>query len=1014
MMKKLRKLLGIVLAFMFVAILPSCSPKIETFKIRATTYEEGSIVVGNSLPLVINIEPKPKKDPVIDWMTTNPSIASFDGNKLKGLKIGEVEVQGRIGKTYSNILKITVRPEACVNDDHEFGDVVVTHQPKCLTNGLGYKVCTKCLEKVDVQVPALDHDWRYTNNVEPTCTTSGTMTRVCNRCNVEETKDFEPLGHKFPASIVKLTFDSSAYESDEAHRVSTPEQAKALIKFDSNADDIKEVSLSSHIQSVVTIGEDEYPNVLKLGSSNGSSYINLKFGQKYQSITFDIVRFYRDKPTSLDVNGKQKSIEEYFPGDCLTKQEYTFEEPTDTFYISSIAVDSEGSHVSVIRGIELALPTGGVKYNEVEPLCTVDGGYDTGKPCERCGLDNEKVHTSIPATGHDFTSLVSRVEPTCLDDGFEAHYECNNCDAYFDLEKNEVAAADLTIAARGSHNFVDVPEVPSTCDTKGTSAYQRCLDCGYETDFEVLPYRDHEFGEDGWCIYGCGQNIEHIHIYLDYTSNNDATCTSNGTKTGTCRCGETNTIEDEGSMLPHSSNNDEAQTVKYTFTGVLEESKNTAQGLNSNGGFYIINSMTTSGTNIRPVDIKYLETMYFGANGGSDPNKYVNHDCIKLGSTSAAGSLTFIFDDNLLISKVTIKATGWDLDTAELDVNGISYKVSSLMAKEFNPSTLIYSIPGTNTLTISNTNKKPVCIFEIELEYIYENVKVENYVGATCKEEGSYDLVKVCYDCGAIISTTHTVINTYEHDYKATASKAATCTTTGNKLYYTCNICSNVMVDDSFHPTTLTDMTIPAKGHSFGEWIAQVDATCEQSGVLGHKVCSTCEKNFDEDGKELGSLVIAKSAHTYVDGICDVCGAEKPVIGEQQEYTTEFLSKGWTAKTNNVDDNWTQITAGSGFTANQGLARTAGECEGKSTKEYKNVTKVEVKYCTNKSAGAGTITVTIGSEVQVINVKYSGSDDGRTIQSTILEFDAANGVIDIKINTTTNSLYLNSIVVTAD
>ena len=40
--------------------------------------------------------------------------------------------------------------------------------------------------------------------------------------------------------------------------------------------------------------------------------------------------------------------------------------------------------------------------------------------------------------------------------------------------------------------------------------------------------------------------------YENYTSNNDATCTANGTETGTCVCGATDTREVANSKLPHS------------------------------------------------------------------------------------------------------------------------------------------------------------------------------------------------------------------------------------------------------------------------------------------------------------------------------------------------------------------------------------------------------------------------------------------------------------------------------
>ena len=40
-----------------------------------------------------------------------------------------------------------------------------------------------------------------------------------------------------------------------------------------------------------------------------------------------------------------------------------------------------------------------------------------------------------------------------------------------------------------------------------------------------------------------------------------------------------------------------------------------------------------------------------------------------------------------------------------------------------------------------------------------------------------------------------------------------------------------------------------AKGHSYGQWISEVPATAEASGVLGHYKCGVCAKVFDENKK---------------------------------------------------------------------------------------------------------------------------------------------------------------------
>lgn len=57
---------------------------------------------------------------------------------------------------------------------------------------------------------------------------------------------------------------------------------------------------------------------------------------------------------------------------------------------------------------------------------------------------------------------------------------------------------------------------------------------------------------------------------------------------------------------------------------------------------------------------------------------------------------------------------------------------------------------------------------------------------------------------------------------------------------------------------------IKALGHTYGEWIAEVSPTCENEGIVGHYHCSTCEKNFDAEKHELGSIVVSVLEHDMV------------------------------------------------------------------------------------------------------------------------------------------------------
>ena len=95
---------------------------------------------------------------------------------------------------------------------------------------------------------------------------------------------------------------------------------------------------------------------------------------------------------------------------------------------------------------------------------------------------------------------------------------CTECDEQFD---------------KAAHTFDDGVVTDPTCTEGGYTTYT-CTVCGYS-------YQDNETTALG-------------HNFVDYVSDNNATCTSDGTKTAKCtRCEVTDTIADAGSMLAHNA-----------------------------------------------------------------------------------------------------------------------------------------------------------------------------------------------------------------------------------------------------------------------------------------------------------------------------------------------------------------------------------------------------------------------------------------------------------------------------
>ncbi len=112
----------------------------------------------------------------------------------------------------------------------------------------------------------------------------------------------------------------------------------------------------------------------------------------------------------------------------------------------------------------------------------------------------------------------------------------------------------------------------------------------------------------------------------------------------------------------------------------------------------------------------------------------------------------------------------------------------------------------------------------------HTNTEVTGAVEATCTATG-YTGDTVCKDCGETIAT-GTEIAKKDHTEVTVAGKEATCTATGLTEGKKCSVCDTV---------TVAQETIPAKGHSFGEWTVVKAPTTEAQG-LEERVCACGEK----------------------------------------------------------------------------------------------------------------------------------------------------------------------------
>lgn len=223
--------------------------------------------------------------------------------------------------------------------------------------------------------------------------------------------------------------------------------------------------------------------------------------------------------------------------------------------------------------------------NAKDATCT-ENGYTGDTYCNDCGL-LVSLGKNIEAPGHDYKD-VAEVPATCVAEGTAATQQCKRC-GY------TVPAQTLPIDLNNHANIVKDVAVAPTCTKTGLTEGSHCGDCNkILIAQEVVSFTNHtevidpavaatctETGltEGSHCsvcneILVAQKTVSALnHSFTNYISNDDATCTEDGTKTAKCdRCDVTDTQSDEGSAKGHTPVVDAAVAPTYSSVGLTEGS----------------------------------------------------------------------------------------------------------------------------------------------------------------------------------------------------------------------------------------------------------------------------------------------------------------------------------------------------------------------------------------------------------------------------------------------------------
>ncbi len=472
------------------------------------------------------------------------------------------------------------------------------------------------------------------------------------------------------------------------------------------------------------------------------------------------------------------------------------------------------------------------EYEQQNSTCN-ETGYTEGVYCTDCGTWLSG-HEEIPALGHEFKAYVSDNNATCAKDGTKTA-KCERCDATDSVADSGTrlehtwggwtveSAATCTAGGFEKRNCENcsASEVRSTEATNHANSYltdatePSCAEVGYEEGLYCPDCKIWISGHEEIPALG--------HIFSSYTSDNNASCTADGTKTAVCeRCGETDTVADEGTKLDHDWGEWISVSVPSCTTGGVDkkscknctasETKNVAPTNHANA--YIVAAQSENCT-----ETGFTEGLYCP-------------DCtIWIYGREEIPSLGHNFESYISDNNATCTADGTKTAKCErCDETDTVTDENTKVAHEWGEWET-YSKPTCTTDGIDTRFCKNCT--EGEIRMIDSTNHANAYsVGAdspTCTEKGFSDGV-YCPDCMIWLSMRSEIPALGHRFVLYTSDNNASCTADGTKTA----LCENCNETD-----TVTDNGTRLE-HTWGEWSVAKEPSCLNAGTEA-RYCGVCE-----------------------------------------------------------------------------------------------------------------------------------------------------------------------------
>ena len=463
---------------------------------------------------------------------------------------------------------------------------------------------------------------------------------------------------------------------------------------------------------------------------------------------------------------------------------------------------------------------------------------------------------------------------TCTEDGNKEYWTCEHCGKYFlsDDTNPETAKAveqsEFIIPA--SHKLTKVEAKDATCTEDGNKEYWTCEHCkkyflsddsnpetatAVELSETVIPALKHKNATTRGVVepngtkpgYSGDRYCPDCDTVLEkgYTYWNEGNLTWKLDADGTLTISGTGTMKD----YDYNNNPSPANQKKGSVKKVVIK-----DGVTSIGNFAFYNCKSLTSITI-PDSVTSIELAAF-------------NNCNNLTSITIPDSVTSIGDSafelcnklsSITLSNNITSIGNWAFHGCPLTSITIPDSVTSIGAMAF------YSCSNLQTISLSCKSSLKKSDFGDKADLVsYTNQHTLTKTAAkaaTCSESGNKEYW-TCEHCGkyflsddanpataTAVELSETVIPA-SHKLTKVEAKDATCTEDGNKEYWTCEHCKKYFLSDDTNPETAkaveqSETVIPAS-HKLTKVEAK-DATCTEDGNKAYWTCEHCGKYFLSD-----------------------------------------------------------------------------------------------------------------------------------------------------------------------